>query len=1236
MTETAHARPEPSLRRDAILEAVAFAAERLLLEPDWRNAVEEVLARLGGAAEVSRSYVVENELEPDGRLISVWVAEWTEPGTPRVTDDPEYSKAPWIDSGFGRWADTFAGGEVVTGSIGDFPASERAALERHAVRSLASFPIVVEGSWWGSVGFDDCRGERDWMGPDVDALRAAASLLGAAIHRQRTDRLALDAETRYRDVIDHIPAVTYTDLPGENGAVVGFISHQIEELLGYPAERFQGDPDFWFSLIHPDDHDRIDEAARLAGRTNGRFDAEYRMRGADGREVWVHDTSEPILDPSGDIRHWQGFLTDVTERRRAEDLVREAERRFRDLVEQLPAVLYIEEVAPGTAEAVRVSYMSPKATDLLGYPPERWMESTDLYLELAHPDDVERAGAAVEQSNREGAPLDLEYRMRHADGRWVWVHEEAVLIRDDEGRPRYWQGFMLDITERRDAEDALRAAEERFRLLIERQPAITYTEPYDPEAYLNDPSSVVAYVSPQIETIGYTPEQFSAPGFSLQVVHPDDLHAVLEANREAALAGDESYKQDYRMIARDGRVLWFHDEAVLIRDAEGAPSSWQGVLVDITEQKQVEEALRTAEERYRALVEHIPAVVYVEHVGGRPEDFYIGPQVEQVFGYTVHDWTWTPDFWQSHVHSDDRERVLAADRRSEQSGDSYSVEYRFMAADGEVRWVHDEAVLMRNADGSGFWQGFLFDITERKRGEDQLRDAEERYRALVERIPAVVYAEALEADVESLYLSPQVEAIVGYTAEQWKAAPGFWKGHIHPDDLPAVLRTNAEANRSGEPYVAEYRFRRPDDTYVWLHDEAVRVFDENGEPLFWQGVLFDITERKRAEEQLREAEERFRTIVEQSPAVIYTQEIDPETGLSETTYISPRNEDLIGYTMEDIRHDRGLWTSLIHPDDRERVLAADRDSNVSGGTFSMEFRMIARDGRVIWVQDEATLVRVGNAPPYWQGFMVDISERKDAEEQLARALEVEREASRQLRALDEMKNTFLQAVSHDLRTPLAAILGLAVTLERGDVQLDPDDSRDLARRIADNARKLERLVTNLLDMDRLARGIVTPKLHPTDVGGLVRRLLAESELIGGARLHMDIQPVTIQVDTAKVERIVENLLANTVRHTPSNAQIWVSVRPQDGGVLILVEDDGPGVPPELRDTIFEPFQQGPEAPQHSPGVGVGLTLVQRFAELHGGRAWVEERPGGGASFRVLLPDGGKPTEDAPGTGEREA
>jgi two-component system sensor histidine kinase KdpD len=287
---------------------------------------------------------------------------------------------------------------------------------------------------------------------------------------------------------------------------------------------------------------------------------------------------------------------------------------------------------------------------------------------------------------------------------------------------------------------------------------------------------------------------------------------------------------------------------------------------------------------------------------------------------------------------------------------------------------------------------------------------------------------------------------------------------------------------------------------------------------------------------------------------------------------------------------------------------------------------VRKDGQIIWVQDQAALVRLNGNPPYWQGFLVDVTERKVAEEQLARALDAEREAARRLRALDEMKNTFLQAVSHDLRTPLAAILGLAVTLERGEVKLDARDAQDLAGRIAENARKLDRLVTNLLDMDRLARGIVSPKLETVDVGEVVRRVVIETDQIERSRLTMYIDPVVIPVDASKIERIVENLLANTARHTPSNAHVWISVRGHEGGALIKVEDSGVGVPPELREMLFEPFQQGPSAPQHSPGVGVGLTLVRRFAELHGGRAWIEERAGGGASFQVFIP--GSPPDDA--------
>jgi signal transduction histidine kinase len=288
----------------------------------------------------------------------------------------------------------------------------------------------------------------------------------------------------------------------------------------------------------------------------------------------------------------------------------------------------------------------------------------------------------------------------------------------------------------------------------------------------------------------------------------------------------------------------------------------------------------------------------------------------------------------------------------------------------------------------------------------------------------------------------------------------------------------------------------------------------------------------------------------------------------------------------------------------------------TGAPYSADYRMFAKDGRIVWIHDEAVLVRdEEGAPLYWQGVMSETTERTA---ELERALKAEREEAAELRAIDELKTTFLQAVSHDLRTPLAAILGLAVTLESQE-DLGSDEARDLASRISMNARKLDRIVSDLLDLDRISRGILEPNLRPTDFVELVRRVVTESDLLAEHPIELELEPVTIEVDGAKIERIVENLLSNAARHTPSGSKIWIRVGPEGGGALLVVEDDGPGVPPEHREGIFQPFGQGAGAPEHSPGVGIGLAVVSRFAELHGGRAWVEEREGGGASFKVFLP-----------------
>jgi PAS domain S-box-containing protein len=506
-----------------------------------------------------------------------------------------------------------------------------------------------------------------------------------------------------------------------------------------------------------------------------------------------------------------------------------------------------------------------------------------------------------------------------------------------------------------------------------------------------------------------------------------------------------------------------------------------------------------------------------------------------------------------------------------------------------------------------------------------LREAEQRYRLLVEQMPSVTYIQPVGPESRMTYMSPRIEELLGLPPSHWTSPQGDHLGHIHPEDREWVRDLDRQTNETGDPFVVDYRGLRADGETVWIHNEANLVRDPDGRALFWQGVLFDMTPQKTAELQLKDAEAKYRALVEHTPAITYIEIVDEHDPMSmRTLYISPQIEAILGYTPEEWMLNPHLWVGALHPDDQVRMINEDIRTNRTGESFSAEYRIHRKDGGLAWVHDECIAVRDDDGTiRFWQGVMFDVTEQRQAEGEVQRALEIERQATRRLRELDAMKTTFLHAVSHELRTPLAAILGFALTLEHQELNLPPEESIDMIKRLAANARKLDRLLSDLLDLDRLDRGIIEPKWRPTDVGALVRHAVEESDLMVERTLRIEADSIVVSIDPAKVERIVENLLANAARHTPPDTPVWVWVKAHREGVLIAVEDAGPGVAPEVRDVIFRPFEQGPDLVTHSPGVGIGLSLVGRFAKLHGGRAWVEERPGGGASFRVYLPDGGE-------------
>jgi PAS domain S-box-containing protein len=450
------------------------------------------------------------------------------------------------------------------------------------------------------------------------------------------------------------------------------------------------------------------------------------------------------------------------------------------------------------------------------------------------------------------------------------------------------------------------------------------------------------------------------------------------------------------------------------------------------------------------------------------------------------------------------------------------------------------------------------DLAARAELQQRLDDVEASQQALLERLPGVAYTLGPEPPNQVLSISPQIEVLLGEPAADWLGESDIWKRLVHPDDADRVAAECERTKQTGEPFSAEYRMRTRDGQVRWVRDEAVLVHGGDGRPLCWQGILSDITATRLMSARFAEAVDREQQAAQQ------------------------------------------LAEALEREQDTARQLAAALERE----------RAAAEHVRAV-DEMKATLAGLAEA----------LEREQDTAQELAAALDRERAAAEQLRAVDEMKTTFLQAVSHDLRTPLTTILGIALTLERGGAGgLPADEAADLLHRLSGNARKLDGLLGDLLDLDRLARGTLTPRRQTVDIGALTRRVVEDAGVNDEHVVVVDAPTLGIAVDAPKVERIVENLAVNAAKHTTAGTTIWVSVQPQRDGVLLVVEDEGPGVPAQLREQVFQPFHTGRNIADHAPGSGIGLALVAQFASLHGGRAWVQDRPGGGASFRVFLPD----------------
>jgi PAS domain S-box-containing protein len=310
------------------MQALAFAAQRFLTSASWQECIDEVLGQLGKAMESSHAYVFENHLTDGWTPFAARVYGWTAPGATPQIDDPALQRRTLEGGDRGRWEETFRRGESLHGTARELPGAEGANLKGQNIASIAESPIFVNGEWWGLIGLDEHANERVWLPSEISALEALAAIFGATIDRQAVKEQLSETLTKYRGLVEHIPAMTYVDEAGgpDEGA---YVSPQIRDLLGFEPEDWHAEPEFWRNHIHPDDEPEVWADWRRSVEEGGIFAREYRMLSYDGSIVWVSECSTILPDESGKPRWIQGVLTDISQ-------LKEAEERFRTVFEASP------------------------------------------------------------------------------------------------------------------------------------------------------------------------------------------------------------------------------------------------------------------------------------------------------------------------------------------------------------------------------------------------------------------------------------------------------------------------------------------------------------------------------------------------------------------------------------------------------------------------------------------------------------------------------------------------------------------------------------------------------------------------------------------------------------------------------------------------------------------------------------------------------------------------------------
>ncbi|GAB4189474.1 MAG: hypothetical protein Fur006_30750 [Coleofasciculaceae cyanobacterium] len=987
-----------------------------------------------------------------------------------------------------------------------------------------------------------------------------------------------------------------------------YVSPAYETIWGRTCESLYQHPESWLEAVHPDDRQQI--IASLAQQFQGNnVTREYRIICPDNSMRWIYTQVLLVRDEAGNPLRFIGFAEDITERKQAEEQLR-AESDFRRAIESA----IVEGIAVLDLEGRQI-YVNPAFCRMVGWSEKELLGATPPFVYWP-PEDIDKITQTLQLYLKgKRPPHGLEVRFMRRNGERFDVLILDAPLRNDRGELVARLASIYDITERKQAEIALKQSETRFLEISDSSPANIYIL-----VRRVDGSFYFEHMSRAIEIIHEIPVEqiLENANVLLDRILPED-RAGYEAKVKHSLETLQPFQHEWRVSNPSGKIKWLQGNSrPKLRD--NGEIAWHGVVVDVTDRKQAEAALQAKTEELDRFFSTALDLLCIANTDGY--FLRLNPQWEKTLGYCLKDLEGTK--FRDYVHPEDLDSTLDAIARLVDRQEIPNFVNRYRCCDGSYRWLEWRSVLVGNLIYAA-----ARDISEKKLAEAALKQSEERYLAIIEDQTELIAR--FQPDGTLTFVNQAYCRYFGKLRSE--ILNQRYQPFIFPEDLEKITQLLDSLNVENPVGIVEHRVIVAGEIR-WMQWINRAIFDEQDSFVEFQSVGRDITERTKTEEALKNSERKFKgafdTIaVGMCLISIVGGFLEVNTALCQ----------MLGYSESELLSCR--WQDIVYPEDQRQELEfANRMFAGEQAGYQLEQRFVRQDETVVWGLTSVSLMRgTQQEPLYLIAQVTDITERKQAEIALQYAKEAAVSAAEQSAAANRAKSTFLANMSHELRTPLNGILGYAQILQR-----DKDCTRKQKEGlgiIQQCGEHLLTLINDILDLSKIEAEKL--ELHSNDFNfpiflqGIceIFRLKANQKSIHLTYLVSNQLPATVHADEKRLRQILMNLLSNAVKFTNTGGVTFTVGTIANGSLLIAngqeelamnneqlaiskirfqVEDTGIGITPEQLEKIFLPFEQVGESSYHAEGTGLGLAITQKLVTLMGSQIFVESNPGVGSRF----------------------